>query len=149
MGKQTIADLEKLMVNVSASLERITTKLSSMEDALNISLEENKSLNSELAAKNKIIEKMTCKVNLLEHGLNRTNKYQCSWSEHVTNIPLTSAEKNNYFAIKKKVYDLALKPILTGALPQGDITAILEVDSLLEVAHVLPAKPGADKPIVA
>jgi regulator of replication initiation timing len=148
MGKKTVADLEELMVSMSASLTSITTKLSNMEDLLNASLEENKQLKAELAEKNKIIGDMACKINLLEHGLNKTDQYQRSWSVRVANIPLTSEEEKDPAAIKKKVYDLALRPILVGAQEKGLIPTVPEADNLLEVAHVLPAKAGSNKPII-
>jgi hypothetical protein len=47
MGKKTITDLEELMVGMSDNLASITTKLETMEDLLNMELEENKSLKTE------------------------------------------------------------------------------------------------------
>ncbi len=148
MGKKTISDLEDIIINMSASLEGITTKLSNMEELLNASLEENKQLKEEIAVKNKIIGDMASKINILEFGLNKTDQYQRSWSIRVANVPLTTEEEANPAKVKQKVYDLALRPILTGALEKGIITSIPDVDSLLEVAHVLPAKSGTAKPII-
>jgi hypothetical protein len=148
MGKKTVADLEELMLTMSASLESITSKLTSMEELLNASLEENKQLKIELESKNKTINDMTCKINTLEHGLNKTDQYQRSWSVRITNIPLTAEEERNPDAVKLKVYDLALRPILVGAKEKGLIKTVPDADSLLEVAHVLPAKSGAAKPII-
>jgi hypothetical protein len=148
MGKKTISDLEEIIVNVSASLEGITAKLSTMEDPLNASLEENKQLKTELAEKNKLIGDMTCKLNIMEHNLNKTDQYQRSWSVRITGVPLTADEENNPNTVKQKVYDLALRPILVGALAKGLITVVPDADGLLEVAHILPAKKGTAKPII-
>jgi hypothetical protein len=148
MGKKTVSDLEELIVNMSASLECINNKLATMEDLLNKSLEENKTLKTELAAKNKTIGDLECKVNLLELGLNRADQYQRSWSIRVANIPLTADEEADPAAVKNKVYSLALRPILAGAHERGLIQSIPDADSLLEVAHILPAKAGANKPII-
>lgn len=148
MGKKTVADLEELIVSMSTSLESITSKLSTMEDLLSKSLEENKSLKADLAEKNKTIGDMTCKINLLEIGLNRADQYQRSWSVRVANVPLTADEEADPTAVKNKVYKLALRPILAGAQERGLIPAIPDADSLLEVAHILPAKAGTHKPII-
>jgi hypothetical protein len=133
---------------MSTSLESITAKLSTMEDLLNKSLEENKLLKAELTEKNKLMGDMSAKINQLEFGLNRADQYQRSWSIQVTNIPLTAEEEADPSAVKRKVYDLALHPILAGARERGLIMAVPDADSLLEVAHVLPAKAGTHKPIV-
>jgi hypothetical protein len=52
-------------------------------------------------------------------------------------------------ATRDKVYDLAFLPILQGALESGEITSIPSAEELLEVAHVLPSKPGSMKPVIA
>jgi hypothetical protein len=91
---------------------------------------------------------MACKINLLEHGLNKTDQYQRSWSVQITNIPLTADEESNPSTVKTKVYDLALKPILVGAHKKGLIPSVPDADSLLEVAHMLSAKSGSAKPII-
>jgi hypothetical protein len=148
MGKKTVADLEELIMNMSTSLENITAKLSTMEDLLNNSLEENRQLKAELAEKNKKIGDMACKINSLEIGLNKADQYQRSWSVRIANIPLNAEEEADPAVVKKKVYDLALRPILVGAHEKGLIQAVPDVDSLLEVAHVLPAKSGTAKPII-
>lgn len=148
MGKKTVSDLEELIVNMSASLEGITAKLASMEDLLSKSLEENKALKEELAAKNKALGDLECKVNLLELGLNKADQYQRSWSVRVANVPLTADEEADPIAVKNKVYSLALRPILVGAHERGLIPAVPDADSLLEVAHILPAKAGSNKPII-
>lgn len=148
MGKKTVADLEELMMSMSASLATITDKLTSMEELLNNSLEENKQLKAELAAKDKIIGDMSCKINNLEFGLNKADQYQRSWSIRVTNVPLTEEEESDPAIVKKKVFNLALRPILVGAHDKGLIQAVPDADSLLEVAHVLPAKAGSIKPII-
>ncbi len=70
MGKKNSGNLEKLMVSMSASLATITTKLSTMEELLNTSLEENKQLKAELADKNNIIGDMSCKINMLHNSPN-------------------------------------------------------------------------------
>jgi hypothetical protein len=119
-----------------------------MEDLLNASLEENKALKAELTEKNKTIGDMAAKINQLEFGLNKADQYQRSWSVRIANIPLTAEEEADPVAVKKKVFDMALRPILVGAHQKGLIEAVPEADSLLEVAHVLPAKTGTNKPII-
>ena len=47
------------------------------------------------------------------------------------------------------VYDNLLLPILEGAKGNGDIPHIPDCDSLLETAHILPAKGDGFKPVIA
>jgi hypothetical protein len=47
-----------------------------------------------------------------------------------------------------KVYNLALLPILEGAHRDGKLHSIPSAEQTLEVAHVLPGKPGLPKPII-
>jgi len=50
--------------------------------------------------------------------------------------------------VTNKVYNLALLPILQGALERKQLHNIPSVEQLLEVAHVLPGKDGDPKPII-
>ena len=48
----------------------------------------------------------------------------------------------------KKAYDLLFEPILNGAREQGVIRQVPEADQLIEMAHVLPGRAGASRPVI-
>jgi hypothetical protein len=67
----------------------------------------------------------------------------------IFNIPLTEDEEKDGTITRDKACDLAFLPILQGALESGEISSIPTAEELLEVAHVLPSKPGSTKPVTA
>jgi hypothetical protein len=65
-------------------------------------------------------------------------------------LPLSADEERSSKLVKKKLFESVLWPILEGAVAVGDLDSMLSSpDSLLEMAHALPAKEGAVKPIIA
>ena len=48
----------------------------------------------------------------------------------------------------ERVYRLALLPVLEGAVRAGKLREVPSVELVLELAHVLPGKPGLPKPII-
>jgi hypothetical protein len=64
--------------------------------------------------------------------------------------PLSADEERSSKLVKKKLFESVLRPILEGAVAEGDLDSMPSLaDSLLEMAHALPAKEGAVKPIIA
>jgi hypothetical protein len=65
-------------------------------------------------------------------------------------LPLTADEERSSKLVKCKLFDTLLRPILEGAVREGDLDEVpLNAENLLEMAHALPAKEGAVKPIIA
>ncbi len=131
-----------------STVENISKQLSNMEVKLNHLVGENKQLKEEIAAKNTTIEELKSGYTRLEERLNTQEQYNRSWSVRVLNIPLTADEEKNPSAIINKVYDLAFKPVLQGAVESGELLHLPTADELLEIAHVLPGKEGSNKPII-
>jgi hypothetical protein len=50
--------------------------------------------------------------------------------------------------VVQKVYDLVQQPILVGAKNAGKLRYVPTAAQLLKVAHILPGKPGSQKPII-
>jgi hypothetical protein len=143
MGKKTIANLEDLKAGMSARLASITSKLTTMDDLLT-------RLSRKTSPQNRARGKEQdhwWHDKQLEFGLKKADQYQRSWSVRVANVPLTS-EENDSITVKKKVNDLALRPILVGAHQKGLISSVPDMDNLMEVAHILPANVGTVKPII-
>lgn len=84
----------------------------------------------------------------LKERLNEQEQYGRSWSVRVLNIKLQEDEETNPLMVMRRVYNMALLPILQGALDTGIIGDIPLCEELLETAHILPCKPGKTPPII-
>lgn len=151
----TMGDLFKLLKAQSDQLSALNTKMSKIEeDQHNIKVmvtslkEENKELRQELKKKDEQLNNMQTAVNSLEIKLNSLEQHHRGWGARVLNVPISEAEEANPEAMINKVYDLALRPILEGAVSTGKLQSLPTADQVLEVAHVLPGKPGLPKPII-
>ena len=161
----TIADLFKLMKGPSDQLTSITSKITRMEADLKkmetiesemqniktlvVSLrDENKELKSALKQKDEQLCEMQAAMNSLEIKMNNVEQHHRGWGARVLNIPTTEEEEADPSAMIHKVFDLALKPVLEGAVRLGKLRTVPEPEQVLEVAHVLPGKPGQPKPII-
>jgi hypothetical protein len=130
------------------SVENLSAKLDTMEASLKSSLADNKKLQDELVEKTKTIGDLQASYSALEYKLNDLEQYNRQWSVRVQNIPLTPDEERNPIAVRNKVYELALRPILQGAVEAGELDWMPEAKDTLEIAHTLPGKQGQAKPII-
>ncbi len=65
-------------------------------------------------------------------------------------LPLSAAEEKSSSLVKEKVYNDVIRPILEGAVKEGDIQQVpSNASAVIEMAHPLRAKDGAIKPIIA
>ena len=129
-------------------VENLSNKLDAMESSLKSSLADNKKLQEELAEKTKAIGDLQSSYAALEYKLNNLEQYNRQWSVRVQNIPLTPDEERNPMVVRSRVYDLALLPILKGAVEAGELDRLPEASELLELAHTLPGKQGHAKPVI-
>ena len=163
---ETLEDVSRVLKALSAKFDTFSTKLATVEtlgkqmkamDAKMASLEakllgvleENKCLKVDIKAKDKVIEDLGTGYSNLVSRCNDLEQYNRAWSVRIFNIPLTEEEERDGTATRDKAYDLAFLPILQGALESGEISSIPSAEDLLEVAHVLPGKPGTAKPVIA
>jgi len=86
--------------------------------------------------------------NYLENRLHSLEQHHRGWSARVLNVPIPPEEENNNFKVRDIVYNVALCPILEGAVQKKIIPDFPTADQLLEMAHVLPGKAGQPKPII-
>jgi hypothetical protein len=148
------SDIDKILArfdNVDAKLNKIDAievKVNSLETLLIDLKNENKQLKEELARKEKQLDDFQSTLNNQEIRLNNMEQHHRNWSARVLNVPLTAEEEQDPEAVIQKVYNLVLHPILVGAKNAGNIKIIPPAEQLLEVAHVLPGKPGSNKPII-
>jgi hypothetical protein len=124
-------------------------RMASLEAKLTDVLEANKNLSADLKAKDKELDDLSSGYSNLVSHCNDLEQYNRAWSVRVFNIPLTEEEEKDGTTTRDKVYDLAFLPILQGAMESGELAAIPSAEDLLEVAHVLPGKPGSPKPVIA
>jgi uncharacterized protein YoxC len=154
----SLSDIVRLLKAQGEQLTTLNTQMckvdkieSEVKDlkTLMISLkEENKELREQVKAKDKVIEDMAKAVSGLEDKLNSVEQHHRGWGARVLNLPVSDAEAANPTAMIEKVYDLALRPILEGAARAGRLEAIPPANQVLEVAHILPGKPGQPRPII-
>ena len=147
----TLRDLLAELGEIKASLSKVDslgTKLDKLQTKLDEIIAENGKLKDENIKLNTTIQQQAATIEEMRAGLDGVERHQRSWSIRVQNIPLDDAEERDPVLTMRKVYDLLLKPILTGAREQGALRTVPECDQLLETAHVLPGRPGAAKPII-
>ena len=133
--------LDGLLVKITA-LESLPDRLARLEAMLEASNAENAGLRAALAAKDESINFLQLKTNSLE-------QYNRSWSIRINGLAVTSEEEKDSSLVKKKVFDHLLRPILQGAVVQGDLSDVPPVEQVLEAAHVLPARDARTKPVIA
>jgi hypothetical protein len=136
-------DLEDIIKSLKGELTTINNKLTKMETQLDTIMAENKELKSLVAERDSEILSLRSQLNVIE-------QYNRSWSVRIVGLPLTPEEETSADAVKKKVFTNVLLPILEGAVAAGDLAEVpTTADRVLERAHVLRAKEGAVKPIIA
>jgi len=131
-----------------AKIDTIENEVKGLRVLLSDLKEENKQLKQEAKVTERKLSDMNERNNQLENRLNSLEQHHRGWSARVLNIPLSPDEEKDNDAVAGKVYNLALLPILQGALERKLLTNIPPVEQLLEVAHVLPGKNGDPKPVI-
>ena len=154
----SLSDIVKLLKSQGDQLATITTQMSKVDKiesevrdlkTLIVALkDENKQLSEQLKAKDKVIDDMSQTVSHLEEKMNNVEQHHRSWGARVLNVPVTDSEVADPRAMVNKVFDLALRPMLEAAVNDGRLAAVPPANQVLEVAHVLPGKPGQPRPII-
>jgi hypothetical protein len=154
----SLSDIAKLLRSNTEQLAVITTQMAKVDKiesevkdlkTMLVALrEENKDLKAQVKEKDKVIEDMSKSVASLEDKLNNVEQHHRGWGARVLNVPVSDQEAADPVAMINKVFDLALRPILEGAVRAGRLEAVPEASQVLEIAHVLPGKPGQPRPII-
>lgn len=143
--KSLVAKVDAMTAQLTASNTKITsltTRLSTIESLLKEQQSKNVKLEEQLT--------VSSQENLkLKSQLNRLEQYGRSWSVRIIGCNIPSEDENNNHKVMQHIYRNLLVPILEGAVTKGLLTAVPPLAQLLETAHVLPAKLGGKKPIIA
>ena len=138
----TQSQFEALLERLSI-LDTLQAKLESMEQLLKASNAKVLSLETEVTAKDKTIMELRGKANSLE-------QYNRKWSIPINDLHLPHADETETKDVMQTVYDKVLLPIFQGAVSSGLLKTIPDCNSVLETAHILPAKSNdRPKPIIA
>jgi uncharacterized protein YoxC len=140
----TMTDLFKLLKGQTDQLTALTNKVSKIETDLKrvelietevkniktlvVSLtEENKELRQEIKKKDEQLDNMQTAVNDLEIKLNNLEQHHRGWSARVINVPISQEEESDPGVVIKKVYKLALLPILKRQSVRVNFRAYLQL----------------------
>jgi hypothetical protein len=142
-----------LVKKYQTDLAAVNTKLSKLTE-LSQSIDEMKKLLTATSEENERLKKhlldRDTEIMDLRSQLNNVEQHNRAWSIRVMGLPLSADEERSSRLVKQKLYDTLLRPILEGAVSEGDLDSVpTNAESLLEMAHALPAKEGAVKPIIA
>jgi uncharacterized protein YoxC len=149
-GEQQLLQGEQL-AKITCQMSKVDLIEAEVKDlkTLMVSLrEENKELKADVKQKDAQLDDMQKSLSGMESRLNNLEQHHRGWGARVLNIPLSQAEESNTSATIEKVFDLALRPILEGAVREGKLPSLPLAAQVLEMAHVLPGKPGFPKPII-
>jgi hypothetical protein len=129
-------------------IDVIESEVKSLRVLLNDLANENKQLKADASDNERKMAELNDRNNRLEDRLNNLEQHNRGWSARVLNIPLTPEEETDNTKVRDVVYNLALRPILEGAVTKNLLRDVPSAEQLLEVAHVLPGKPGQPKPVI-
>jgi len=129
-------------------VDKIEAEVKDLKTLMVALREENKELKQQVKEKDLVIEDMSKSVAGLEEKLNSVEQHHRSWGARVLNIQVTDAEAADPAMMINRVFDLALRPMLEGAVRAGKLEAVPAASQVLEVAHVLPGRPGQPRPII-
>lgn len=131
------------IISKLTALESLPKKMAALEKLIQEQNTKITHLQQQVEAKDKIICDLKAKTNNLE-------QYHRSWSVRINNVPLPNGDSTDTPTVMKTVFDTALRPIFEGAVSRGLLPSIPVYDSILETAHILPAKANdRPKPIIA
>jgi hypothetical protein len=125
---------------MNAKLSELVEEVRGLKESLKEVRKENESLK-------KTVQKQEEEIAGLRNDLNDREAHARSWSLRVTNVSIPEGQETDNRVVMNTVFDSLVKPILEGAQAKGDINAIPNCESVIEVAHILPGR-GAKKPVI-
>ena len=126
-----ISSLHSKMSQMDVKLEKmdsIDTEVKNLKVLMNDLKLENQNLKTEAKNTEKKLSDMNAANIILENKINQLEQHHRGWSARVLNIPLSSEEEFDNFAVAEKVYTLALLPILLGAVERKLLKSVPTAD---------------------
>jgi prefoldin subunit 5 len=146
-----IKNMSSQLSSLTAKMEKIDTIESEVKN-LRVLLSDLKNENVQLKAdareNERKLSEMNERNNHLEDRLNNLEQHHRGWGARILNVPLTPEEEADNNRVRDIVFNIALRPILEGAVAKNLLSKVPTADQLLETAHVLPGKAGQPKPII-
>jgi hypothetical protein len=84
----------------------------------------------------------------LKEKINDQEQYVRGWSIRVLNLKIPPDEATDPEKVMLHVFNRILEPILQGALAKKLISSIPPPHTIMETAHILPAKPDTINPVI-
>ncbi len=120
---------------------KVIVNLANINSKLDTLITENAELKKIVAAKDEELEGLKLHINSLK-------QHNPAWSVRIMGLPLSPTEEKSSALVRDNFKSVIL-PILEGAVAEGDLQQVPKsADENLEVAHPLPVKEGAIKPII-
>lgn len=149
LSSTTSNRLEQKLDELTRTLADYTARFDRLESLLTITRQENKDLKATVMEQDKALQDRDKEIDMMKQRLNTQEQYQRGWSIRILNLPIPSFEANCPEAVMRHVHHDVLEPIFQGALAKGLIKSIPAVETVLETAHILPAKGNTIPPIIA
>jgi len=149
-AEQLTAQAEQLTALTSqmVKVDKIETEVGNLKTLIVALRDENKELKAQITEKDKVINDMGKSIAGLEDKLNSVEQHHRGWGARVLNVKVSDAEAADPAVMIEKVFNLALRPILEGAVRAGRLAEVPPAHKVLEIAHVLPGRPGVPRPII-
>ena len=135
-------DLASKIESLTSTIASFTSRFDRLEKILAETKAENSCLKESVRTRDSEIFGLRQKVNALE-------QYQRSWSVRILNVPIPKEDSQDNLKVMQHVFNLALLPILKGAVDRKLLITIPSVEMLLETAHILPSKEDKPSAVIA
>jgi len=148
--KKEDQDFKQLCENVSAILAQQavqTTKLNDMEKLLKAAQQENQALKEENVELRTSLANCTAEVDQLKLKMHALETHNRSFSVRVNKFKI-AGDASCPLNVRQQVFEGVFRPILEGAKQEGKLDVVPPASAVIEMAHVLPGKEGAIKPII-
>ena len=137
----SLEDLKKLVGEYSTRFDRLEGLLEGYK-------KEVKDLKAEVKELKNTLEERDQELYKYKERQNEQEQYIRGWSIRVLNLAVPEEEASEPEKVMVHVYNRLLLPIFRGAKEKGLLHTIPAVDTVLETAHILPAKEGAIPAII-
>lgn len=154
-AKKQPAVVEVADNNIASSLEELKNQLDEyakrfdrLEGLLEGYKKEVKTLKGEIKELKDTLEDRDKELYSYKEKQNDQEQYIRGWSIRILNLAVPEEEASEPEKVMQHVHNKLLLPILKGAKEKGLLHTIPAVDTILETAHILPAKEGAVPAII-